>query len=63
MDYSIKEKLIDYVRKLSIKLFPHFRDNHILIARKVLPYEKMLTAAPSVVSDTDEWMIQRNKYS
>jgi len=59
---SVKGRLADEMRKIAIHIFPHLRDNHILVARKVKPYEEMLSTAPNVVSDTGAWVSQRQAF-
>jgi SAM-dependent methyltransferase len=59
---SIKGKLVDEVQKLSTKVLPHLRDNHIFVAKKVKSYEDMLATAPRVVNDMDEWVRQRQAF-
>ena len=54
-----KRKLADEVRKVAIRLFPYLRDNHIIVAKKVKSYEEMLTTAPKLVNDYNDWILQR----
>ena len=56
---SAKGKLGDEIRKVAIRLFPYLRDNHIIVAKKVKSYEEMLTTAPKLVNDYDDWILQR----
>ena len=59
---SFKGKLADEVRKLVIRVFPHHRDNHILVAKKVKSYKDMLAIAPKIVNDMNEWLCQRQTF-
>jgi SAM-dependent methyltransferase len=44
------------------KSVPHFRDNHLLVARKSVQYQEMLKSGPKITHDQREWMAQRSKY-
>jgi len=59
---SIKKKLINWIQKLTIKILPHLRDNHILVAKKVKTYEEMMSSAPKLLSDMNEWINQRKVF-
>ena len=59
---SLKGKLKRVIRDLIVNLIPHFRDNHIIVARKVESYEDMITKAPKIVNNFDEWMNQRQTF-
>ena len=38
------------------------RDNHIIVAKKVQSYEDMVAASPKIVSDMDDWIVQRSQH-
>jgi SAM-dependent methyltransferase len=59
---SPKRKLADEVRKLAKHVFPHFSDNHILVAKKVKSYKDMLAIAPKIATDMNEWLCQRKSF-
>jgi len=59
---SLKGKLKRVIRDLIVNLIPHFRDNHIIVARKVESYEDMLIKAPKIVNNIDEWINQRQTF-
>jgi len=59
---SLKGRLVDEIRKLSIRIIPHLRDNHILVARKVKTFEEMQHSSPKVVSDLEDWTSQRERF-
>lgn len=59
---SIKNILKRFFRNTLKSIFPHLRDNHFVIAKKVSLYEEMLKSAPKLTSDVDEWMNQRKRF-
>jgi len=60
---SFKGKIKRLIRDFARKTVPHLRDNHIIVARKVKSYEEMMNESPRIVSDMDDWVEQRNRFS
>jgi SAM-dependent methyltransferase len=59
---NIKRKIAAFANKMLINFFPHLRDNHLLIARKIVDYDIMMENAPKIVAEYDKWMEQRKKF-
>lgn len=60
---SFKDKLKTFLRDSLKSMFPHLKDNHFIIARKVVDYERMELNAPKLTSDNEVWLEQRKKLS
>ena len=59
---SPKGKLKSVIRDMVVNLIPHFRDNHIIVARKIKAYKDMVIKAPKIVKNYDEWINQRQTF-
>ena len=59
---SLKGKLKSVIRDKVVNLIPHFRDNHIIVVRKIKSYKDMVIKAPKIVNNFDEWMSQRQTF-
>jgi SAM-dependent methyltransferase len=56
---NIKRKIANILNQILIKFIPHMRDNHLLIARKIVDYNIMMQNAPKIVGEYDKWLEQR----
>lgn len=45
------------------KLFPCFKDNQILVAKKTISYHDILNHSPKLLNNLDEWISQRKQLS
>ena len=64
-DYTsigFKNNLKKILRSILKYLFPHLRDNHFIIARKVQDDQWINSHAPSLTNDYQIWMKQRMQY-
>ena len=61
--YSFVRKLKNLIKKAAVQTVPHFRDNHILVARKRIDYDTMMDSAPKVAADMDQWVSQRKTFN
>jgi SAM-dependent methyltransferase len=62
-DYTqigLKNKLKGPLRYFAKSLFHHLKDNHFIVARKIIDYSSMLEKSPKLHSDFDKWMEQRS---
>ena len=60
---SIKNNLIKFSEKILSQIFPHFKDNQIIVAEKSQEYSDLSKTSPKIVSDPTDWMELRKKYS
>ncbi len=59
---SIKRRAFNLIEKILVSLFPHFKDNQILIAQKIIDYNEMITNSPHLTNDVSEWVEQRKEF-
>jgi SAM-dependent methyltransferase len=62
-EISLKGRLVNTVRRLTTKVLPYLRDNHILVVKKNKSYEEMIKTSPKIVNNIDAWNKQRKIYS
>ncbi len=60
---SFKNDIITVSEKILSKIFPHFKDNQIIVAKKNKEFFELNKTSPKLVSDPTDWMELRKKFS
>ena len=56
---KLKRKIID----MTSYFFPHLKEHHFLVAKKVMSYDEVKSNSPYMTSNINDWLELRKKFS